>query len=84
MFGLKMEKLDTQLYMWKWVVLGHLVLIVNGSEKVEINKIPDEQRLEGLRLLMLKRITDIHSIVCIEILYIFIYIEPGDFYFPQE
>lgn len=66
------------------MVLSHLVLVVNGSEKVEINKIPDEQRLEGRRLLMLKRITDIHPIVCIEILYIFIYVESGDFCFPWE
>lgn len=64
------------------MVLSHLVLIVNGSEEVGINKIPDEQRLEGQCLLMLKRITDIRSIVCIEILYIFIYIDPGDFNFP--
>lgn len=70
--------------MWKRVVLSHLVLIVNESEKVEINNIPDEQRLEGRHLLMLKRITDIRPVVCIEILYIFIYVEPEDFCFPWE
>lgn len=53
-------------------------LILKGWK---INRIPEEQRLEeGHHLLVLKNITDIHSINCVEIPCIFIFFVFREFY----